>query len=542
MGYRGEDLDLRTPRAGVPPADFGHASGSEGFFGEARGGRELYGASPSRTIWVDATLLDCSNHAFDVAEAHRAREVGLAHLIYALTGIPAARDALEARPIHIEVLRREAAAEIMNEAPMDPAIGKVPPRRSNDLEDLLRHAAARAYRRNAPASVDDVLDVLADPASGLARRLPPSLRRIAAGSGTDEPLRDRPREYARGEPRPPPLRTELAPRPGPGRNTRLDALAEIVRVLSNNLANEHHILSGVLHDLQREIMAHRDDTGPYEGRHPMFSDPGERNEPGLLASRPSLGADLSLLHDRIGSLERALQAELAEARVALEALAARSEHALDLAPVSRRLDAIEEALLAHALPERLRALEDALATETERAKHAHDTLAAEIRGLATAVAQLTSAAPSWSSEAGGRLATLEQATSDSAARMADVQAALAEERTTLHDALVQLNANQHTLAGSLDAWREESTHTVAAFGGRLETLERTTVTSIEMLETLSNAVSSMHKMLAERLFRRKRFWHWLFGTDDWVGASWPAKSARGAEPGPPVTTPPPPKR
>jgi hypothetical protein len=39
----------------------------------------------------------------------------------------------------------------------------------------------------------------------------------------------------------------------------------------------------------------------------------------------------------------------------------------------------------------------------------------------------------------------------------------------------------------------------------------------------------MHRVTIERYFRRNRFWYWLFGTDDWVAASWPSQSHRIAE-------------
>ncbi len=44
-------------------------------------------------IWVDEVVLDCCNHAFDVAAAHRAGEVRIDHLIYALTRIDEAAEA-----------------------------------------------------------------------------------------------------------------------------------------------------------------------------------------------------------------------------------------------------------------------------------------------------------------------------------------------------------------------------------------------------------------------------------------------------------------
>src|SRR5262245_53212993 len=107
VGYRGDDLDLRTPQA--TPGDFAIHEPVEPFVVASRP-RPAAGASRSAPIWVDATLLDCCNHAYDVASAHRAAEVRLEHLIYALTRIDEAAHTLEVRGVRVANLRREAAA------------------------------------------------------------------------------------------------------------------------------------------------------------------------------------------------------------------------------------------------------------------------------------------------------------------------------------------------------------------------------------------------------------------------------------------------
>ena len=48
-------------------------------------------------------------------------------------------------------------------------------------------------------------------------------------------------------------------------------------------------------------------------------------------------------------------------------------------------------------------------------------------------------------------------------------------------------------------------------------------------EKWSAMVERMHKTTVEKYYRRNRFWYWLFGTDDWLAASWPSQSARIAE-------------
>src|SRR5262245_21708748 len=120
MGYRGEDLDLRTPQgwSGAQGPDYTGAPTAEVFLNAPRGRIASSMPAPSGPIWVDDTVLACCNHAFDVALAHRSAEVRLEHLIYALTRIEAAAEALEARGVRVPILRRESATVIASEIPV----------------------------------------------------------------------------------------------------------------------------------------------------------------------------------------------------------------------------------------------------------------------------------------------------------------------------------------------------------------------------------------------------------------------------------------
>ncbi|MEQ1670165.1 MAG: Clp protease N-terminal domain-containing protein, partial [Hyphomicrobium sp.] len=142
MGYRGEDLDLRTPQTwSATPADLAVSSDA----GVIKNGQR----TPSRAgpIWVDDTVLACANHAYDVALAHRAGDVRLEHFLHALTRIDAAAEALEARGVRVAALRRESATIIASEIPVGLANGKGTPRRSEELADVLQLAASIAARR-----------------------------------------------------------------------------------------------------------------------------------------------------------------------------------------------------------------------------------------------------------------------------------------------------------------------------------------------------------------------------------------------------------
>lgn len=148
INYRGEDLDLRTPETWTTAP---HQS-------------PLYqqGIGRSGPIWVDDIVLAACNHAFDVALAHRSGEVRLEHLLHALTRIDPAAEALEAYGVRVGPLRRDTATVIASEIPIGLTNGKTMPRRSDELENVLRTASANAARHNAPASIADVLPVLAD--------------------------------------------------------------------------------------------------------------------------------------------------------------------------------------------------------------------------------------------------------------------------------------------------------------------------------------------------------------------------------------------
>src|SRR5262249_8618181 len=155
MGYRGEDMDLRTPPGINPATAEPFAQAESGFVGNGRRERaNQVGGQRSAPIWVDDTVLDCCNYAFDVALAHRSAEVRLEHLLDALTRIEAAAEVLESRGIRVSPLRRDAVQAISTDIPVGLPPGGTP-RRSEPLEDALRAAANSAYRRQAPVGVGD---------------------------------------------------------------------------------------------------------------------------------------------------------------------------------------------------------------------------------------------------------------------------------------------------------------------------------------------------------------------------------------------------
>jgi hypothetical protein len=557
VGYRGDDLDLRTPQA--TPGDFAIHEPVEPFIVASRP-RPTAGASRSAPIWVDATLLDCCNHAYDVASAHRAAEVRLEHLIYALTGIEEAARVLEMRGVHIASLRREAATTIATEIPAVQGNGKTNPRRAQPVEEALRHAAAVAYRRQAPATVNDLIYALLDSgmeAATLLRGLPAATARPAEAALDVDALHTRHRNGGPAAAQTP--RGVLADFAATSQHSRIDAIEQSLRTLTQDLANERKILSGVLQDLQRELMAQREDTtrlgGITQDRiQTVFGDRMQGLEQAFLSARAP-GADLT---DRLGLLERALQGEISVTRSAVEALA--EKPGLDLAPLLLRLETIEAA--AGAERERVRTTEEALsngiqaltasverqpsvvaeqldaANASRDTQHAatldafaetHRRLAALEEALNAHVARAEAATTAAAQERADLRALLERIAERSEDGFARLSETITQDLSEVHDGLARVHSDHHALATTLDSEAEGASNAFAALADRIGNLERASAKPVEMLEALSTTVDKMHKVTVEKYYRRNRFWYWLFGTDDWLAASWPSQSARIAE-------------
>ncbi|AHB50050.1 hypothetical protein W911_06620 [Hyphomicrobium nitrativorans NL23] len=585
MSYRGDDLDLRTPQAA--PSDLALPHGGEMF---APPSRSRSGANArSGPIWVDQTALDCCNHAFEVASAHRALEVRLEHLIYALTRVPEAADAFEARGIRAVALRREAATVIATEIPADPGSGKTLPSRTDALEEVLRLASGIAYRRQAPVNVTDIIRALFDSDAeftSLKRLLGRLQQAQPVHAGFDDGIvRERFRPAPSPQPAqasPQPQRTHELASSGTAethtQSSRIDALEQSIRNLTNELADERKTISGVLHDLQRELMAQREDTTARPGGltqdkiQSVIGDRLQSLEQAFLSARtPPNGEYQERIQERLATIERTLTAEIVQTRTAIEALASRPGP--DLAPLAQRIAVIEDAVLSRETDHRLKALEIAVEDERERAKAADEALLdalarqpdTDLDALIERIEASRSATAEDLAQARERISALESALGEHATRSetADGQTAedlgsvsdslsavrdtlaleflntqdgvgkltetFSNELSELHIGLAKVNGNQHTIATALDAQAQDAANAFGILATRIDSLEKATAKPVEMLDALSGTVERMHRVTVERYYRRNRFWYWLFGTDDWLAASWPSQSARIAE-------------
>jgi len=102
--------------------------------------------------------------------------------------------------------------------------------------------------------------------------------------------------------------------------------------------------------------------------------------------------------------------------------------------------------------------------------------------------------------------------------------AYAHDLSELHYALMKLNQNQHTLAGSMDQWRTDAATDTANILNRIGEFDRDTAVPAETLKAVNEHMDTMNRFIVERYRRRQGFWYWLFGTDDWMAASWPSRS------------------
>jgi predicted nucleic acid-binding Zn-ribbon protein len=602
MGYRGEDLDLRTPQTwSATPADL---AGAMDAAQSTLGGR---GGLRSGPIWVDDTVLACANHAFDVALAHRAGEVRLEHLLHALTRIDAAAEALEARGVRVAALRRESATIIASEIPIGLPNGKGAPHRSEELGEVLRLAAANAARRNAPASIEDLLFVLFDqradlPGLGLLMRntvrtvvreaiepMPAVTRYVVEPRYIPAPPQERyvrqpmpePRVEPRREPRyvqepiyspepPPAYRSEYAGTATDSiQNTRIEALEQMVRALSNDLSSERQVLSGLLKDISRETQAQRDDQGRLHSglfdrietleqtlSHARGPVPGEglgerlqTIEAGLEARLNDMAKSWNGMSERLKALEAAVRESSAVRGSDPAIIIDRVRQAFDLKPISNRLDIIEEALLSREpdqggdVADRLKSLEGeiarALAANTastsrmetlitgfeRRGVDLSGPIVERVNALHTAYQGQHAVTTDLASKLMERMSAVERALAGEIETSAAKHQAYAGDLAEVHDALMKLNQNQHTLAGSIDQWRTDAAGDIAVISNRLANLDRDNERPIATLNAMTENMDRMNRLMIEKYHRRNRFWYWLFGTDDWISASWPSQVA-----------------
>ncbi len=570
MSYRGDDLDLRTPRGLTATGEGAGAAGGEG----SSNSIERY-APARRPIWVDETVLACCNHAFDLAVAHRAPEVRLEHLLHAMTRVEGAAETLEARGVRVFNLRRETAAAIAHDLPVIPKDAPVNPRRSDELEEILRRAAAQAFRYGSspngdPAGVEDIVDVLSDVRLDIAA-LGAFGRRAAPGGREAAPFR---RGFSSGA-------------PGPADSFRRDRARPASMMYDGPQ-------EGAGEPPRRDVVEHVETAKGGEAPVPLIADRLQALEQILRDLKDGAASQTGLMEGAAAQIERAARMAAAEASSGLggvtetlKALGARLElasglPAAALAPLDDRLAIIEEAILNPAsgggaeLGGRFDALRRDVETQWDKASAAYAAIGAEIKTFSTALARLDgvksaldahhaglgAAVDGKMSEIGGKLGEkLAALFADAGKRNEDrvsatMLAALEDQTAVLKDqtsaVAVKLGEGWNALLADAGARQDQRAHAMeAAIMGALrlvETRQKTVTNAVEQfgkamgecldhiegrLERLESGqtkalalVEAIHRLTFERHYWRSRFWRWLLGTNDWMAASWPAAMAR----------------
>lgn len=221
---------------------------------------------------------------------------------------------------------------------------------------------------------------------------------------------------------------------------------------------------------------------------------------------------------------------------------------IDLAPIENRLNDIESALLGsgdthqtieavtarveaaeHAIAGRLTGLQQAQATDRDQvlSQQAADIRRVEdaLQERISAVARLIQDAHVERAEQAKKLDVVETMLIQQCQFAAEGRETSEQELGEVHEAIVKLNANQHTLAGAIDQWRSESVSDMNAISTRLAQIGQDSELPVQSLELISERMDGMYRATVERYHRRNRFWYWLFGTDDWIGASWQSQGA-----------------
>ena len=233
------------------------------------------------------------------------------------------------------------------------------------------------------------------------------------------------------------------------------------------------------------------------------------------------------IFERLAETERAF----AERLGALESLIARQAGGVpaDLSPLDHRLSAIEAALhgravegiaaIDPALSDRLWAIEQALGTERTERAGAITALSDEISGVRSAVrlaaqnAEQTQASLSdqvqqlafgldqhrvdLAASVGDRIASIEQALEAHGQKANEAHAIYSAELTEVHEALMKISANQHTLAGAIDNWRNNDFGEIHLINTRIGAVHEDGAKRLAAIEKLCADVETLSHLVID---------------------------------------------
>lgn len=280
----------------------------------------------------------------------------------------------------------------------------------------------------------------------------------------------------------------------------------------------------------------------------------------LMGTQPDVQVDLSSLESRLSDIETAVMSQdssvqsnrLDERLDSLEQLVSQQFTKIGQ---SLSLDRMPDVDLTTALQSEIKALSGALATSQATQERMASSLQTEIKGISAFAAaggapnldgvfdglqdrlrdvavmgerlsEMSREQQQANAALASRLENLEQRIMRTDEGMASGRADFVRELGDVHEAIMKLNSNQHAISQSIDGWRGETTNQVHEVSSRLVSMQQNLGGPSEDLSRLSQNLDKMYRVTVERYHRRNRFWFWLFGTDDWIGASWPSQTAR----------------
>lgn len=163
---------------------------------------------------------------------------------------------------------------------------------------------------------------------------------------------------------------------------------------------------------------------------------------------------------------------------------------------------------------------------TERVLAGLENRMREVAELGNRLGAMTQAQETAAANVNARLERLEQHIGRNEEVIATGRAEFVRELGDVHEAIMKLNSNQHAISQSVESWRNDTVGSVNGVTARLASFEQRYDGPGDEIQELSRNLDQMYRITVERYHRRNRFWFWLFGTDDWIGASWPSQTAR----------------
>ena len=527
MSSKNDDISARSPqgRYDLPGGSYEIIETDvSGSVDRSATGRRVITTYRPAYLSEDETVLACCHHAHEVAKAHGAREVMLEHLIHALVRVPEASQVLQDRGINVESLKRESAAVISSEIPVDHTTMVAQLRASKDFNTVMHLAAAAASRRDErQLGARDLLDALLrfDPKSRVVRMI----RRHAIEGEMDEPVdpltevKSVIERYA-GEQRD--LRLAInelrnaqsgqASAAVSGLEDRLRGMERSLNALLSEAASERAAFTDRLKGFHDTLSAHRNDTRAVADRmqsmERMASAGGGANggqlqtligdrfltvqkamethradigrietsigerlrslesklgEPGKGLTLPP---GLDTLSDRMQGLERQVSAQRAEMQSwqgALEKDVKAIEEMFDLVPTG---DGTQRPAIAD---QQVQALQHSIDTHRAETQDRHRSFERMLDAKLSGMGALTGVAD--------RLVSVERALTAQRSDQAGVRGTLDSELEQIRKAMLSLGNAQQTLSTAIDEWRQNNSGDLSIISNRLAVLERQATTA-----------------------------------------------------------------